>query len=98
MGGCQNYGPFWILIIVRHLIFRVPTQWPIILTTTQMVCWFKVVGHALAWHLEDTKWLYGHWDWVMNFLGASLPQAEICQFVSDIDTFCWWDKALHDPA
>ena len=21
MGGCQNYGPFWVPIIIRHLIF-----------------------------------------------------------------------------
>ena len=21
MGGCQNYGPFWVPIIVRHLLF-----------------------------------------------------------------------------
>ena len=37
MGGCQNYGPFCIPIIIRHLIFRVPKKGIIILTTTQMV-------------------------------------------------------------
>ena len=26
MGGCQNYGPFWIPIIIRHLMFRVPKK------------------------------------------------------------------------
>ena len=27
MGDCQNYGPtFWIPIILRHLIFRVPRR------------------------------------------------------------------------
>ena len=26
-GGCQNYGPFLgVLIIIRHLIFRVPKK------------------------------------------------------------------------
>ena len=34
MGGCQNYGPFWVLIIIRHLLFRVPGT--IILTTTHI--------------------------------------------------------------
>ena len=28
--------PFWVLIIIRHLIFRVPQKGAIILTTTQM--------------------------------------------------------------
>ena len=28
MGGCQNYGPFWIPIIIRHLIFGVPQKGP----------------------------------------------------------------------
>ena len=28
MGGCQNYGPFWVPDIVRHLIFRVPEKAP----------------------------------------------------------------------
>ena len=28
MGGCQNYGPFWVPIIIRHLIFRVPKKGP----------------------------------------------------------------------
>ena len=23
MGGCQNDGPFWVSIIIRHLLFRV---------------------------------------------------------------------------
>ena len=27
MGG-QNYGPFWVPIIIRHLIFRVPKKGP----------------------------------------------------------------------
>ena len=22
MGGCQNYGPFWVLTIIRHLVSR----------------------------------------------------------------------------
>ena len=22
LGGCQNYGPFWVLNILRHLVFR----------------------------------------------------------------------------
>ena len=26
LGGCQNYGPVWIPIIIRHLIFRVPEK------------------------------------------------------------------------
>ena len=26
MGGCQNYGPSWIPVIIRHLIFRVPKE------------------------------------------------------------------------
>ena len=25
-GGCQNYGPFWIPVIIRHLILRVPKK------------------------------------------------------------------------
>ena len=29
--------PFWVLIIIRHLIFRVPKKGTIILTTVQMV-------------------------------------------------------------
>ena len=38
MGGCQNYGPFfWVLNIIRHLLFRVPKKGLIILTTTHMV-------------------------------------------------------------
>ena len=28
MGGCQNDGPFWVLIIVRHLLFRVHKKGP----------------------------------------------------------------------
>ena len=24
MAGCQNYGPFWALSLIRHLIFRGP--------------------------------------------------------------------------
>ena len=28
--------PFWVLIIIRHLMFRVPKEGAIILTTTQM--------------------------------------------------------------
>ena len=28
LGGCQNYGPFWIPIIVRHVIFGVPKKGP----------------------------------------------------------------------
>ena len=28
MGGCQNYGPFWVPIIIRHLLFRVPKKGP----------------------------------------------------------------------
>ena len=26
MGGCQNYGPFWVLSIIRHLVFRGPKK------------------------------------------------------------------------
>ena len=26
MGGCQNYGLFWIPLMIRHLIFRVPKK------------------------------------------------------------------------
>ena len=26
MGGCQNYGPFLVPIIIRHLMFRVPKK------------------------------------------------------------------------
>ena len=33
MGGCQNYGPFWVLSIIRHLVSR----GSIILTTTHIV-------------------------------------------------------------
>ena len=36
MGGCQNYGPFWIPILIRPLIFRVPQKGTIILITTHM--------------------------------------------------------------
>ena len=36
MGGCQNYGPSWIPIIIRHLIFRVPKKGTTILTTTHI--------------------------------------------------------------
>ena len=32
--------PFWVLIIIWHLIFRVPQKGAIILTTTQM-CFLK---------------------------------------------------------
>ena len=28
MGGCQNYGPFLVPNIVRHLLFRVPKKGP----------------------------------------------------------------------
>ena len=28
MGGCQNYGPFWVPSTIRHLIFRVPKKGP----------------------------------------------------------------------
>ena len=28
MGGCQNYGPFGVPNIVRHLLFRVPKTGP----------------------------------------------------------------------
>ena len=28
LGGCQNSGPFWIPIIIRSLIFRVPKKGP----------------------------------------------------------------------
>ena len=28
LGGCQNYGPSWIPIIIRHRIFRVPKKGP----------------------------------------------------------------------
>ena len=28
MGGCQNYGPFLVPIIIRHIIFRVPKKGP----------------------------------------------------------------------
>ena len=28
MGGCQNYGPFLVPIIIRHMIFRVPKKGP----------------------------------------------------------------------
>ena len=38
MGGCQNMVPFWIPIIIRHLILiRVPKKGTIILTTTHML-------------------------------------------------------------
>ena len=33
-GVVKNYGPFWVPIIVRHLIFGVTQQGTIILTTT----------------------------------------------------------------
>ena len=36
MGGCQNYGRFWIPIIIRHLISRVPKKGTIILTITHI--------------------------------------------------------------
>ena len=36
MGDCQNYGPFWVPVIIQHLIFRVPQEGTIILTTTHM--------------------------------------------------------------
>ena len=28
MGGCQNDGPFWVLSIIRHLVFRGPKRGP----------------------------------------------------------------------
>ena len=28
MGGCQNYGPFRVLSITRHLVFREPKRGP----------------------------------------------------------------------
>ena len=28
LDGCQNYGPFWVLNIIRHLISRVPKKGP----------------------------------------------------------------------
>ena len=37
MGGCQNYGAFWVPIIIRHLIFWVPKKGTIILTTTHIL-------------------------------------------------------------
>ena len=36
MGGCQNYGPFWIPIIIRHPICMVPQKGVIMLTTTHI--------------------------------------------------------------
>ena len=36
MGGCQNYGPFWGLLIVRHLVFWGTQRGTIILTTTHI--------------------------------------------------------------
>ena len=36
MGGCENYGPFGVPIIIRHLVLRVPQKGTIILTTTHM--------------------------------------------------------------
>ena len=36
MGGCQNYGPFLGPNIIRHLLFRVPKEGTLILTTTHM--------------------------------------------------------------
>ena len=34
MDGCQIYGPFWISIIIRQLIFRVPKRGTIIFAST----------------------------------------------------------------
>ena len=28
MGGCQDDGPFWIPIVLRHLVSRVPIKGP----------------------------------------------------------------------
>ena len=28
MGGCQNYGPLWVLNIMEHLVFRGPKRGP----------------------------------------------------------------------
>ena len=36
MGGCQNSGPFWIPIIIRHLIFKGTPKGIMILTTTHI--------------------------------------------------------------
>ena len=48
MGGCQNYGPFWIPILIRHLIFRVPQKGTIILTTTHMYYyWYQYYYYSL---------------------------------------------------
>ena len=44
MSGCQNYGPFWVPLIIRHLLFRVPKKGPLILRTTHMFC-----PPALSW-------------------------------------------------
>ena len=32
-------SPFWVLIIIRHLIFRVPQKRTTVLTTTHMFFW-----------------------------------------------------------
>ena len=44
VGGCQNYGPFGVPIIIRYLLFRVPKKGTIILTTTHM---YMQMGAAL---------------------------------------------------
>ena len=36
MGGCQNYDPFWMPVIIWHLMFRVPKRGITIWTTTHM--------------------------------------------------------------
>ena len=44
--------PFWVPIIIRHLLFRVPKKGTIILTTTHVSCqgvyWLRSVGGTVV--------------------------------------------------
>ena len=46
--------PFWVLMIIRHLIFRVPQKGAIILTTTHMLeAWLELRERDLrVWHVQ----------------------------------------------
>ena len=59
MGGCQDYGPCGVPIIIQHLVFRVPQKGTIILTTTILP------SHAFIIPLKPQK--LGFWALIPSF-------------------------------
>ena len=80
--------PFWVPIILRHLLFRVPQKGTIILTTTQVG--FRVlfsrgsgfrgsfIGFLQGWGLEVSGFFVGSEEHILNFIGFCRFRVLVC--------------------